>query len=81
MTGLESLGIHRERVSSNRGNAYLPPGDPEQETSKQLALPSWDCKPSGGEVEANPAPVGADAGAAGSFDYDFPHVGRSNYRR
>ena len=53
VTGLESLGIHRERVSSNRGNAYLPPVIP-QETAKHLALPSWDCKPSGGEVEAEP---------------------------
>ena len=79
--GVESFGIHRERVSSNRGNAYLPPVIP-QETSKHLNLPSWDCKntSTGGEVEAQSAPVGSTP-ACWVFDYDFPHVGRSNYRR
>jgi virulence factor Mce-like protein len=88
VTGLESFGIHRERVSSNRGNAYLPPVIPSQETSKRLGLPSWDCKPSG-EVESRPAPVGATP-VCWVYDVptpfkrnrrDFPHVEAEDYRR
>jgi virulence factor Mce-like protein len=88
--GLESFGIHRERVSSNRGNAYLPPVIPSQETAKRLALPSWDCKPTGEEeVEAQPAPVGARP-ACWVYDEptpykdnrrDFPHVESEDYGR
>ena len=50
VTGIESLGIHRTRVSSNRGNAYLPPVFPSRTIAKFLIPPAWDCKPSGGEV-------------------------------
>ncbi len=59
VTGLESIGIHRSRLSSNRGNAYLPPIYTGRETSQRLIQPNWDCKPSGGPVAARPAPVGA----------------------
>lgn len=52
VTGVESLLIHRNRLSSNRGNAYLPPVYTGRETAKRKIQPNWDCKPSGGEVEA-----------------------------
>ena len=52
VAGVESLLIHRNRLSSNRGNAYLPPVYTGRETAKRKILPNWDCKPSGGEVEA-----------------------------
>ena len=52
VTGVESLLIHRNRLSSNRGNAYLPPVYTGRELSKRKIQPNWDCKPSGGEVEA-----------------------------
>jgi phospholipid/cholesterol/gamma-HCH transport system substrate-binding protein len=87
--GLESFGIHRQRISTNRGNAYLPPVIPSQETAERLALPSWDCKPSGGEVEAQAAPVGSRP-ACWVYDRptpfkrnrrDFPHVEAEDYRR
>jgi virulence factor Mce-like protein len=87
--GLESIGIHRERVSSNRGNAYLPPVIPSQETAKRLGLPSWDCKPSGGEVEGEPRPAGSvpvcwvydEPTPFKDNERDFPHVEREDYRR
>jgi phospholipid/cholesterol/gamma-HCH transport system substrate-binding protein len=62
VTGIEGLGIHRERVSSNRGNSYLPPVIPARGTAARKALPSWDCKPSDGEVEPHSAPVGSVVG-------------------
>jgi virulence factor Mce-like protein len=89
VTGLESFGIHRERVSSNRGNAYLPPVIPSEETGRRLALPSWDCVPSEGEVEAQPAPIGSTPACwvlRDPTDFkgnrrNFPHVDGEDYRR
>jgi phospholipid/cholesterol/gamma-HCH transport system substrate-binding protein len=88
VTGIESLGIHRERVSSNRGNSYLPPVIPSRETAKRKALPSWDCNPSDGEVDARPAPVGAVVGCwvQPLFPFkgrsrSFHHVEREDYGR
>jgi virulence factor Mce-like protein len=89
VTGLESIAIHRERVSSNRGNAYLPPVLPSELMGEHLALPSWDCIPSGGEVEAEIRPVGS-VPACWVFDRptpfkdnarDFPHVEADDYGR
>jgi hypothetical protein len=88
VTGLESLGIHRERVSSNRGNAYLPPVIPSLQVAEHLALPSWDCTPSDGEVEAEVRPVGS-VPACWVFEEPtpfkgnkraFPHVEGEDYR-
>ena len=88
VTGLESIGIHRERVSSNRGNAYLPPVLPSALIGEHLALPSWDCIPSG-EVEAEVRPVGS-VPACWVFDEltdfkgntrHFPHVESEDYGR
>ena len=87
--GLESIGIHQNRLSSNRGNSYLPPVFTGRETSRRLVQPNWDCKPSGGEVEARPAPAGATVACftapnllfKGKPQGRLPHVERSDYRR
>ena len=87
--GLESIAIHRSRVPSNRGNAYLPPVIPSQETSRRLQLPSWDCIPSGGEVESEVRPAGSQPACwvlKDPTDFkgnkrDFPHVGPEDYSR
>lgn len=87
--GFESFGIHRERVSSNRGNAYLPPVLPSQEMAKRLGLPSWDCIPSDGEVEAEVRPIGSVPAcwvlqkptAFKGNTRAFPHVEGEDYRR
>jgi phospholipid/cholesterol/gamma-HCH transport system substrate-binding protein len=87
--GLESIGIHRNRLSSNRGNSYLPPIYTGRETSRRLIQPNWDCNPSGGEVDAKPAPVGATVACftqpnmifKGKPQGRFPHVERESYRR
>jgi ABC-type transporter Mla subunit MlaD len=80
VTGTESLGIHRNRVSSNRGNAYLPPVIPSRETAARMNLPSWDCNPSGGEVDPKPAQFGAVVGCW-TVPGPFPHVLPEDYGR
>jgi len=89
VTGLESFGIHRTRVSSNRGNAYLPPVIPSELTAKHLALPSWDCEPSGGPVESEVRPIGSVVGCwvldtktpFKDNELSFPHVEAEDYSR
>jgi phospholipid/cholesterol/gamma-HCH transport system substrate-binding protein len=58
--GSETLGVHRTRESTNRGNTYLPPfGLSSQQTAVNDMFPNWDCKNAGGEVPKNTAePVG-----------------------
>jgi phospholipid/cholesterol/gamma-HCH transport system substrate-binding protein len=60
VSGSESIGIHQRRVSSNRGNAYLPPVYTGRRTARRLIQPSWDCIPAGvaanGEVAPSPGP-------------------------
>ena len=63
VTGLESIGIHRNRLSSNRGNAYPPPIFTGRETARRLITPNWDCNPSGGPVDARPSSAPGGAGA------------------
>src|SRR3712207_3342854 len=89
MTGLESLAIHQNRVSSNRGNAYLPPVFTGREVSQRQILPNWDCNNAGGEQRAQPAPVGANVACftrpnltfKGKRQGRFPHVEAESYRR
>ena len=42
-TGAESLGIHPRRLSSNRGNSYLPPIIGGPDTVEKKIFPNWDC--------------------------------------
>ena len=89
--GVESIGIHRERLSSNRGNAYLPPIFTGPETSRRKAQPNWDCKPSGGEVVAESSPFPGQSRVAcwvapnlffmGKQQGSFSHVERDRYGR
>ena len=88
VTGVESLLIHRNRLSSNRGNAYLPPVYTGRETAKRKILPNWDCKPSGGEVEARYSSTPGQSRVAcwvkEGFEFQgqketFHHVERESY--
>ncbi|MDQ4040317.1 MAG: MCE family protein [Actinomycetota bacterium] len=48
--GSESLGIHRTRVTTNRGNAYLEPlALSSPATAQNDMFPNWDCVNNGGE--------------------------------
>ena len=64
VSGLESIGIHRSRLSSNRGNAYPPPIFTGSQTARRMISPNWDCVPSGGETNPRPSTAPSGAGAA-----------------
>jgi hypothetical protein len=86
VTGAESLLIHRNRLSSNRGNAYLPPVYTGRETAKRKIQPNWDCKPSGGEVEAKQTQSGSTVACWTKPPFEFQgsspryhRVGKADY--
>lgn len=90
VTGVESLLIHRNRLASNRGNAYLPPVYTGRETAKRKIQPNWDCKPSGGEVDARQSSVPGESRVAcwvaKAFEFQgdterFHHVDKESYER
>jgi phospholipid/cholesterol/gamma-HCH transport system substrate-binding protein len=88
MTGLESLAIHQNRLSSNRGNAYLPPVFTGREVAQRGILPNWDCNNAGGERPPQPGPVGAQPACfmkpnlifKGKRQGRLPHVEAESYR-
>jgi phospholipid/cholesterol/gamma-HCH transport system substrate-binding protein len=43
--GSETVGIHKTRETTNRGNTYLPPlALSSQQTSQNDMFPNWDCR-------------------------------------
>jgi phospholipid/cholesterol/gamma-HCH transport system substrate-binding protein len=59
--GSETLGVHRTRESTNRGNTYLPPlALSSQQTAQNDMFPNWDCNNTAtkGPVKKNPASPG-----------------------
>ena len=63
-TGSESAAIFRSRLSTNRGNSYLPPAGLWPINFKhadKLSFPNWDCKPQGGERPSG-HPANSDVG-------------------
>lgn len=88
-TGPESAAVYRRRLSSNRGNAYLPPLalSPSPKAVEHLMYPNWDCKPSGGEVKSDDPQGGRTLGCfvqdrlefQGRLQGKFPHVDEVRY--
>ena len=93
-TGAESLGVHARRLSSNRGNAYLPPIIGGEDTVTKKIFPNWDCLPAnnfapgsaGTEVERSAGPPARPAcfvrpnfGWQGN-DGRFIHTNANSYR-
>jgi phospholipid/cholesterol/gamma-HCH transport system substrate-binding protein len=87
--GQETLGVHRTRLSTNRGNTYLEPlafSSPAIE--RNGIFPNWDCNNTGrGDTPKNPASPG---GFPACFTQQslffqrrpgrFPHIGPVAYR-
>jgi hypothetical protein len=71
-SGLESVAMWPTRLSTNRGNSYINPG---QMFAPGLGLdgvlPSWDCVNAGGEK-------GADSSAACRVQKPYPFGGRND---
>ncbi|HEX8053416.1 MAG TPA: MlaD family protein [Thermoleophilaceae bacterium] len=91
-TGAESLGIHPRRLSTNRGNAYLPPIIPDRDSVERKIFPNWDCLPANNFSDPA-APVDRAAGPPArpacfvrrTFGWQgnqgrFLHVGPNDYR-
>ncbi len=83
-TGAESAAFFKERISTNRGNSYVPPmGLFAPQSGKFMITPQFDCKPSGGEQE----PQGREPGCYtiqnwefnGRLTGQFPHVDAQDY--
>ena len=86
-TGAESAAIYPNRLSSNRGNAYMLPWQQFNPKGVQYRIqPQFDCKPSGGEVMPGP-PTGDGKGCwvqdrlefQGKLQGQFPHIERADY--
>jgi len=83
-TGVESAAFFRERISTNRGNSYIPPmGLFRPESGRYMITPQWDCKPSGGEKEATDREPGCYVPPrfelGGRLQGQFPHVEPQGY--
>jgi phospholipid/cholesterol/gamma-HCH transport system substrate-binding protein len=86
--GLETVAIHRSRVASNRGNAYINPlGVTGRELAQSFILPSFDCRNSGGPKPADTGTGGSPACRVqqpvvfnGVAQGAFPHVTAASYR-
>jgi phospholipid/cholesterol/gamma-HCH transport system substrate-binding protein len=92
VTGFESIGIHRQRASSNRGNAYLPPVYTGRRTARRLIQPNWDCIPATGQAAGEVAPSAGPPARPGCWTYPnlefqgrrqgrFSHVMAADYSR
>jgi phospholipid/cholesterol/gamma-HCH transport system substrate-binding protein len=82
--GVESAGIFRQRLPTDRGNSYLGPlalNDPR--TNQFQIFPNFDCKPSGGETK----PSGNNPGCIvqsrqqfqGKLQPTFPRIEPADY--
>src|SRR4051812_39689647 len=59
-SGPETLAMYQSRLPTNRGNAYVAPGQLDSRILNIRGItPNWDCKPSGGEKD--PVPDGPQA--------------------
>src|SRR5215208_405022 len=81
-TGAESLAIYRDRLKTNRGNAYPPQLALFGDLEGKGIFPNYDCKASGGEVnpsEGNPGCRVADPqNVGGRLQGTFPHVDQAS---
>jgi phospholipid/cholesterol/gamma-HCH transport system substrate-binding protein len=88
--GAESIGLFRERLSSNRGNSYPNPNFYDlKKGAEQKIWPSWDCRNAGGEKPVTDGPPGAASPACHvqkpiefqGLSLQFPHVQRADYTK
>jgi len=89
-SGSETLGIHRTRLSTNRGNTYLEPlFAANQRALESVIFPNWDCNNTG--VGEKPPTISSTPGQASPacfvqppFNFQgqseaFPRIDANNY--
>jgi phospholipid/cholesterol/gamma-HCH transport system substrate-binding protein len=83
-TGAESAAIYTQRLKTNRGNSYVPPGALFGPNSG-LITPSFDCSNTGGDHPPTSSEPGCET--AKSFRFQnrlqprFPHVQADDYSK
>ena len=87
-SGAETVAVQPNRLSSNRGNAYINPLELVNPNIQQKGIiPNWDCKNAGGEKPATEGAQGSPAcylQAPYPFSGEtrkFPHVERRDYSK
>ena len=86
-SGPETIGVHAERLESNRGNSYFLPGDlfATPRAAEFLIEPSWDCRNAGGETKPSEDVKGCWVPARQTFQGKlqgrFPHVEAADYSK
>ncbi|WP_372790776.1 MlaD family protein [Paraconexibacter sp.] len=86
-TGTETIAVYRDRVGSNRGNAYLNPlGVVGPAIAANAILPSFDCKNAGGERPAGGTPSAPACHVQKPYAYGgattaFPQIAREDYSK
>jgi virulence factor Mce-like protein len=90
-SGAETVAVHPERLSSNRGNTYVNPLEHTSaispEAFKSGILASGDCRNAGGEKPATDGPTGSPpCRVQKPFRFQgrltrFPHVEREDYSK
>jgi phospholipid/cholesterol/gamma-HCH transport system substrate-binding protein len=88
VSGLEALGVFRERTSTNRGNTYVPPMQLDVRYVQHSIFGNWDCVPSGGEMMPNENPPARPGCVLANYTTfqgrrqdRFPHVNPADYGR
>jgi phospholipid/cholesterol/gamma-HCH transport system substrate-binding protein len=86
-TGIETVSIHPNRVSGNRGNAYLNPlGVVGPSIAEKGVLPSFDCDHVGGEKPAGGTPAAPACHVQPPYPYGgrttkFPQINGDDYSK
>src|SRR4051812_14803311 len=80
--GAESAAIYKQRLNTNRGNAYVSPGSLFGQTTA-LVTPSFDCNNTGGEHPPTSSEPGCQVDKhmnfQGRLQPRFPHVEADDY--
>ena len=81
--GAESLAIYRERLNTNRGNAYMGPKGLFGDLEGKGIFPNYDCKASGGEKTPSEGDPGCRVQNGEDYGQgpqgSFPHVREADY--
>jgi virulence factor Mce-like protein len=83
--GAEGAAIYRERLKTNRGNSYTPPGALFAPGNDALVTPSFDCRNTGGDHPPTADEPGCKTAQPitlqGRLQGSFPHPEAADYTK